>query len=82
VFQFADRGVLMAGDALCTWNPLTGRPGPQLMPRAFASSEAQAAESLGRLDGIDAGVVLPGHGDPWTDGVAALVARAREAPLS
>jgi glyoxylase-like metal-dependent hydrolase (beta-lactamase superfamily II) len=79
VFVFGDRGVLMAGDALCTWNPLTGRPGPQLMPRAFASSEAQAADSLARLEGIEAGVVLPGHGDPWVDGVPALVARAREA---
>jgi glyoxylase-like metal-dependent hydrolase (beta-lactamase superfamily II) len=82
VFVFGDRGVLMAGDALCTWNPLTGRPGPQLMPRAFASSESQAADSLGRIEGIDAAVVLPGHGDPWTDGVATLVARTREAPLS
>jgi glyoxylase-like metal-dependent hydrolase (beta-lactamase superfamily II) len=79
VFVLADRGVLFAGDALCTWNPLTGRPGPQLMPRAFASSESQAADSLARLDGIEAGLVLPGHGDPWTDGVGNLVARAREA---
>jgi glyoxylase-like metal-dependent hydrolase (beta-lactamase superfamily II) len=79
VFVLADRGVLFAGDALCTWNPLTGRPGPQLMPRAFASSESQAADSLARLDGIEAGLVLPGHGDPWTDGVSALVSRAREA---
>jgi glyoxylase-like metal-dependent hydrolase (beta-lactamase superfamily II) len=78
-FVLGDRGVLFAGDALCTWNPLTGRPGPQLMPRAFASSESLAADSLARLEGIEAGVVLPGHGDPWTDGVSALVARAREA---
>jgi glyoxylase-like metal-dependent hydrolase (beta-lactamase superfamily II) len=27
-----DRGVLFAGDALCTLNPVTGRRGPQLMP--------------------------------------------------
>jgi glyoxylase-like metal-dependent hydrolase (beta-lactamase superfamily II) len=79
VFHLADRGALMAGDALCTWNPLTGRPGPQPMPRAFASSVAQAADSLERIEGLDAGVVLPGHGDPWTDGVGALVARARDA---
>ena len=82
VFVFADRGVLMAGDALCTWNPLTGRPGPQLMPKAFASSMAEAQASLSRIEGIEAGIVLPGHGDPWTDGVATLVARTREAPLS
>ena len=78
-FVFGDRGALLAGDALCTWNPLTGRPGPQLMPAAFASSSARATESLGRIEELDAAVVLPGHGDPWTDGVGALVARAREA---
>ena len=32
VFHFAEQGALIAGDALCTWNPLTGRPGPQIMP--------------------------------------------------
>jgi glyoxylase-like metal-dependent hydrolase (beta-lactamase superfamily II) len=79
VLHFPDRGALLAGDALCTWNPLTGRPGPQIMSAAFAGSTAQEMESLGRLESLEAGVVLPGHGDPWTDGVAAVVARAREA---
>jgi glyoxylase-like metal-dependent hydrolase (beta-lactamase superfamily II) len=79
VFHFGDRGVLMAGDALCTYNPLTGRRGPQLMPRAFASSNEQANQSLSRIEAIDAAIVLPGHGDPWTEGVGTLVARAREA---
>jgi glyoxylase-like metal-dependent hydrolase (beta-lactamase superfamily II) len=78
-FHFPDRGALIAGDAVCTWNPLTGRTGPQLMSGAFSVSSAQAMESLGRIEPLDAGVVLPGHGDPWTDGTAALVARAREA---
>jgi glyoxylase-like metal-dependent hydrolase (beta-lactamase superfamily II) len=79
VFHFAERGALMAGDALCTYNPLTGRRGPQLMPRAFATSLGEAERSLDRLSGLDAGVVLPGHGDPWTDGVASVVSRTREA---
>jgi glyoxylase-like metal-dependent hydrolase (beta-lactamase superfamily II) len=79
VYHFPDRGVLMAGDALCTYNPLTGRHGPQIMPGAFAISSAQQMEALARLEGIEAGLVLPGHGEPWADGVAAAVARAREA---
>jgi glyoxylase-like metal-dependent hydrolase (beta-lactamase superfamily II) len=79
VFLFADRGVLMAGDALCTWNPLTGRDGPQLMPGAFAVSSPQAMQSLARLEPLEASALLPGHGNPWTDGVPSAVARAREA---
>ncbi len=71
-------GALLVGDALCTWNPLTGRPGPQLMSRAFSVSSAQALDSLSRIEDVDAGVMLPGHGDPWTGGVAArLLVRAR-----
>jgi glyoxylase-like metal-dependent hydrolase (beta-lactamase superfamily II) len=79
VFHFEAQGALIAGDALCTWNPLTGRPGPQIMPGAFSFSNAQALESLGRIEGVDAGALLVGHGDPWTAGVGAAVARAREA---
>ena len=79
VFHFADHGALIAGDALCTWNPLTGRMGPQIMPGAFAFSNAQAMESLARIETIEAGALLVGHGDPWTAGVGAAVARAREA---
>jgi glyoxylase-like metal-dependent hydrolase (beta-lactamase superfamily II) len=79
VFHLPDRGALFAGDAVCTWNPLTGRPGPQIMPRAFAGSAAGEMASLDRLEPLAAGVVLPGHGNPWVDGVPALVARVREA---
>jgi glyoxylase-like metal-dependent hydrolase (beta-lactamase superfamily II) len=79
VFHFAEQGAVIAGDALCTWNPLTGRPGPQIMPGAFSLSNAQALESLGRIEPIEAGALLVGHGDPWTAGVGAAVARAREA---
>jgi glyoxylase-like metal-dependent hydrolase (beta-lactamase superfamily II) len=70
---------LLCGDALCTWNPLTGRPGPQIMPGAFAVSSEQAMDSLTRIEDVAAGVVLPGHGDPWMGGVAPAVAGARAA---
>ena len=79
VFHLPDRGALLVGDALCTYNPLTGRRGPQLMPGGFSVSSSQAMESLGRVEGLEANVLLPGHGEPWTEGVAAAVARAREA---
>jgi glyoxylase-like metal-dependent hydrolase (beta-lactamase superfamily II) len=79
VFHLPDRGALLAGDAIVTYNPLTGREGPQIMPAAFSVSSAQAIASLERLEPLEAGVLLVGHGDPWTGGVAAAVARAREA---
>lgn len=73
-----DRGVLLIGDALCHRNPLTGRPGPQVMPAAFNASTEQAFASLDRLAGVEADVVLFGHGEPWTGGVAAAIERAQE----
>jgi glyoxylase-like metal-dependent hydrolase (beta-lactamase superfamily II) len=75
--HFAGHGTLLVGDILCSWNPLTGRAGPQLMPRAFAASSDQALASLSRIEGIDVPVIGFGHGEPWRDGVASAVARAR-----
>jgi glyoxylase-like metal-dependent hydrolase (beta-lactamase superfamily II) len=81
-FHLPDRGVLIAGDALCTYNVLTGARGPQAMPRAFAADSLQMLASLDALERIDAGITLFGHGEPWTDGPAAAVAQAREIGLT
>jgi glyoxylase-like metal-dependent hydrolase (beta-lactamase superfamily II) len=78
-FYFESHRTLIAGDLLCTWNPLTGRLGPQIMPSAFNVSSAESLASLGKIEGLGAAVVAVGHGEPWTDGVEAAVARAREA---
>jgi glyoxylase-like metal-dependent hydrolase (beta-lactamase superfamily II) len=77
-FHLPDRGVLFTGDALCNYNPLRGTRGPQLMPRAFALDTRQALQSLDAIAAIDAGTMLFGHGEPWTDGPASAVAHARE----
>jgi glyoxylase-like metal-dependent hydrolase (beta-lactamase superfamily II) len=82
VFLFADHGALFVGDALCTRGPVSARLGPQLMPRSFNVSNAEAIESLKRLEGLEAAQVLPGHGDPWTEGPDAAVAAARAAGTS
>jgi glyoxylase-like metal-dependent hydrolase (beta-lactamase superfamily II) len=76
--HFERQGALIVGDLLCTWHPVLGRLGPQLMPAAFNVSSAQCLESLGRIEGLSAAVVLPGHGEPWTEGPATAAARARE----
>jgi glyoxylase-like metal-dependent hydrolase (beta-lactamase superfamily II) len=60
-------------------NPLTGRIGPQIMPSGLNEDTAQALASLDALRGIDADLLLPGHGDPWTQGVAEAVRKARAA---
>jgi glyoxylase-like metal-dependent hydrolase (beta-lactamase superfamily II) len=77
VLHFERHGVVFAGDALCTRNPLTGRTGAQLMPSAFNVSSEQAMRSLDAIEATGAPTVLPGHGDPWTDGAAAAVEAAR-----
>jgi glyoxylase-like metal-dependent hydrolase (beta-lactamase superfamily II) len=76
---FESRGALFVGDELCTWNPLTGTRGPRLMPKVFDVSYAQCVESLARIEPLDAALILPGHGDPWSGTPADAVARAREA---
>lgn len=67
--------VAFVGDAICSYNPLTGARGPQLMPRAFTRDVSQALGSLDRLAQLGVDRLLPGHGDPIDDPAAA----AREA---
>jgi glyoxylase-like metal-dependent hydrolase (beta-lactamase superfamily II) len=71
------RRVLLAGDVLATRNPLTGRVGPQIMPSGLNRDTPQALRSLDVLDGIPADVLLPGHGEPWTQGAAEAARLAR-----
>jgi glyoxylase-like metal-dependent hydrolase (beta-lactamase superfamily II) len=77
VFHFEQQRALFAGDAMCTLNPITGRRGPQLMPRPLNESNHLALQSLDALEPIDADVLALGHGEPWRDGVAAAVSQAR-----
>jgi glyoxylase-like metal-dependent hydrolase (beta-lactamase superfamily II) len=67
--------VLFVGDALATYAVTTGARGPQVAP--FTADPAQAVASLGRLDGLSASLVLPGHGEPWTEGIGEAVRRVR-----
>ena len=76
-FWLEPRGVLVAGDLLCTRNPLTGGRGPQLMPGAFNLSSGSILDSLSKIEGLDAGTIVFGHGEPWADGAAEAVRHAR-----
>lgn len=68
------------GDALCSYNPLTGERGPQLMPKAFTNDVARAMDSLDRISGLDVEQLLPGHGDPIPDPDAAVEQAKRRGP--
>ena len=71
------RDVLFSGDAIVTLDTATGTVGPALLAPPFAGDRAQARASLERLEATRAATLLPGHGEPWRDGVAEAVRRAR-----
>ena len=79
VLQLEERGVLFTGDALVTQNPYTGRLGPQIVARAATADSEQALRSLERIAETGAGLLLPGHGEPWTAGAEEAVRLARAA---
>jgi glyoxylase-like metal-dependent hydrolase (beta-lactamase superfamily II) len=79
---FGDRSALLSGDAVVTHNPLMGRLRPQIMPSAFKRDTPEALRSLAVLENVPAGVLLPGHGDPFTGGPAEAVRLARAAGVS
>ena len=66
---------LFAGDTLSTLSATSGRQGPQVSP--FTADPDAALASLSAIESVEAQWLLPGHGAPWTDGVAAAVAAAR-----
>lgn len=68
-------GVLFAGDALATVSFLTGETGPQLV--AFNEDADRARDSLTRLEGVPASLVVVGHGRPFHGSPAEAVERAR-----
>lgn len=74
--HFADRGALIAGDAVVTFNPYTADDGPQIVAGAATADSRQALDSLEQLRGTAAQTVLPGHGPVWTQGIGAAVDRA------
>ena len=74
-----DRDVLLAGDALVTLDPYTGRKGPRLVARAATADAERNLRSLDALARTRAGIVLPGHGEPWAGGIRSAASEARAA---
>ena len=80
-YLFADRGLLFTGDALVTYDGITGHHGPTVVSRAFTHDSAAALASLAALDTIDATLLLPGHGELFAGAPADAAAQARSAGL-
>ncbi len=66
-----DLNALFVGDALATYAVTDGRRGPQIA--AFTADRQTARASLSRIEGLEADLVLPGHGEAWTGGAAEAV---------
>jgi glyoxylase-like metal-dependent hydrolase (beta-lactamase superfamily II) len=69
------RDVAFVGDAFATRNVMSGATGPRLAP--FGADLGQAYDSLAKLESVRTKYALPGHGEPWTEGMAAAVAAVR-----
>jgi glyoxylase-like metal-dependent hydrolase (beta-lactamase superfamily II) len=80
-YLFADRGLLFTGDALVTYDGITGHRGPAVVSRAFTHDSRAALASLTTLAAIDAGLLLPGHGEPFAGTPADAAAQARRTGL-
>ena len=76
--HFPERDAVIAGDALVTLDPYTGRRGPRLVARAATVDSERNLRTLDALAETGARTVLVGHGEPWREGVESAVARARE----
>lgn len=71
------RGVLLSGDTLVTLDTTRGKRGPCILTGAFTADDALAFASLDLLSKTKADLLLPGHGEPWTNGVEEAVRIAR-----
>jgi glyoxylase-like metal-dependent hydrolase (beta-lactamase superfamily II) len=74
-----DRDVLLAGDAIVTLDPYTGKRGPRVVARAATAHSDRALASLDALAATGARTVLTGHGEPWAGGAEEAVRLARAA---
>ncbi|MGK9220387.1 MBL fold metallo-hydrolase [Microbacterium barkeri] len=76
---FDEIGILFSGDAIVTLDPYTAETGPRLVANAATADSRAALASLDALAQVEAPLMLPGHGEPWRDGVRAAARLARAA---
>jgi glyoxylase-like metal-dependent hydrolase (beta-lactamase superfamily II) len=69
-------GLLLTGDAMVNFDYASGKVGIGL--HRFNEDLERAQASLEQFAGLEAEMVLFGHGDPWTGGVNSAIERARD----
>lgn len=67
---------VVTGDLIVTGHPLSPTTGPQVLHPIFHMCPGQAVAAMDVLSGIDATLILPGHGPALRSGLAAAVAAA------
>lgn len=77
MFHCAELGILFTGDGLITMDLIGPGRGPQMIEKRFNLDHDQALASLDRVVGLEAALLLPGHGDPWGGSPAEAVELAR-----
>ncbi|MFJ6073989.1 MBL fold metallo-hydrolase [Streptomyces sp. NPDC093065] len=77
-YHLPGSGILVGGDALVTGHPTSRVTGPQLLPGMFHTDRACALDALTVVEGVDADVLVPGHGPVHRGAVKAAAAAARE----
>jgi glyoxylase-like metal-dependent hydrolase (beta-lactamase superfamily II) len=80
--HFPVSDAVIAGDAIVTLDPYTGRRGPRLVSRAATADSARALASLDALEATGAQTVLTGHGPAWREGVGEACRQARAAGVA
>ena len=69
-------GAVVTGDELVTGHAVTGHIGPHTLPAFF--NHGDPVPALAAIEGLDADLILPGHGDALRRPIAEAVAEARE----
>ncbi|MGW3175597.1 hypothetical protein [Streptomyces sp. NPDC001153] len=69
-YFFPEASIAFTGDALVTHDFVAGRVGPCVICRAFTQDSQAALASLEKIAEHELATMLPGHGEPWTDGLA------------
>jgi glyoxylase-like metal-dependent hydrolase (beta-lactamase superfamily II) len=81
-YVFRRHGVVFTGDALVSYDGLTGLRGPRLVCRGFTHDGAAALASLDTLAALGGDLtVLPGHGEPMAE-LSTAVEEARGVGIS